>query len=100
MKKLLFNVLLLGLAVGAYAQGQITLDNINNSGTGPTATTGGLFWICPAFNSTPTLIGTDFNVNFYGGFSLNPSLPLAAALQLVRERSLICLDSRFRFQAL
>jgi len=66
--------MLAGIATGAFAQGQILLANGNNSGTGPTATTGGLFWLDPdgASGSTaPALIGSDFNVSFYGGSDAN-----------------------------
>jgi len=69
MKKLLLSAMLVGLAVGAYAQGQINLSNASNSGTGPTATTGGLFWLDSG--SGPALLNTDFNVNFYGGSDAN-----------------------------
>jgi hypothetical protein len=74
MKKLLFTLSLIGVASAAYAQGQINLGNISNSGTGPTATTGGLFWVdlnSPQCPPGPTLITTDFNVNFYGGSDAN-----------------------------
>jgi hypothetical protein len=70
MKKLLFTLSLISLAVSSYSQGQINLDNISNSGTGPTATTGGLFWFCLQ-SSVPVLMDTDFNVNFYGGSDAN-----------------------------
>ena len=82
MKKLLLSAMLVGLAAGAYAQGQINLGNISNSGTGPTATTGGLFWLDAdgtAGANAPALIGTDFNVNFYGGSDAN-SLTLLKTL--------------------
>jgi hypothetical protein len=77
MKKLLLSAMLVGLAAGAYAQGQINLGNISNSGTGSTATSGGLFWIDSG--SGPALLGTDFNVNFYGGSDAN-SLVLLKSL--------------------
>ena len=73
MKKLLLSAMLVGLAAGAFAQGQINLSNGSNSGTGPTSANGGLFWIDadgPGGNA-PALINTDFNVNFYGGSDAN-----------------------------
>jgi hypothetical protein len=82
MKKILLSAMLVGLAAGAYAQGQINLGNISNSGTGPTATTGGLFWLDTdgaAGPNAPVLIGTDFNVDFYGGSDAN-SLVLLKSL--------------------
>jgi hypothetical protein len=65
MKKLLLSGLLVGLAAGAFAQGQIALDNNLNANTSPSATTNGLFFFNPT--GTPTLASTDFNVSFYGG---------------------------------
>ena len=79
MKKLLLTLSLISLVSAAYAQGQINLGNISNSGTGPTATTGGLFWFCPSFSGIPALMNTDFNVNFYGGSDAN-SLVLLKSL--------------------
>ena len=80
MKKLLLTVSLISLVSGAYAQGQINLGNISNYGTGLTATTGGLFWVDldgppdfahPLCGNPPSLINTDFNVNFYGASDAN-----------------------------
>jgi hypothetical protein len=69
MKRLLLTLSLIGLAIGACAQGQINLRNIFNSDTSPTATSNGLFWAyCPG---ALALIQTDFNVNFYGGPNAN-----------------------------
>jgi len=82
MKKLLLTLSLISLAVSSYSQGQINLGNISNSGTGPTATTGGLFWLDTdgmLGAGAPVLIGTDFNVNFYGGSDAN-SLVLLKSL--------------------
>ena len=82
MKKFLITLSLIGLTAGAYAQGQVNLSNGSNFGTGPTATTGGLFWIdidgIPSGNP-PVLINTDFNVNFFGGSDAN-SLVLLKSL--------------------
>lgn len=66
MKKLLLTSLLAGLAAVAYGQGQIALDNINNTGAGPTATSGGLFFTQTGA-AAPVLISGDFNAAFYGG---------------------------------
>lgn len=82
MKKILLSAMLVGLAAGAYAQGQINLGNISNSGTGPAAATGGLFWLDAdgaAGPGAPVLLGTDFNVDFYGGSDAN-SLVLLKSL--------------------
>lgn len=62
MKKLLLSsTLLVGLAAGAFAQGFISLDNIQNTGTSPSATTNGLFFLGNA------LTHGDLNAAFYGG---------------------------------
>lgn len=81
MKKILLSAMLVGLATGGYAQGLINLGNISNSGTGPTATTGGLFWldVDGPGSGAPVLINTDFNVAFYGGSDAN-SLGLLKSL--------------------
>jgi hypothetical protein len=65
MKKLLTTGLLVGLAVSAFAQGQINLSNSGNTNQSPTATSSGLFF----FNngSGPVLANADFNASFYGG---------------------------------
>jgi hypothetical protein len=65
MKKLLLTALLVGLAAGAYAQGQVALDNNVNTNPSATATTGGLFFLNTG--GGPVLINQDFNVSFYGG---------------------------------
>jgi hypothetical protein len=71
MKKILLSAMLVGLAVGVYAQGQINLGNLSNAGNTPdaNATTGGLFFINAG--SGPVPINTDFNVSFYGGSDAN-----------------------------
>jgi len=71
MKKLLLSGMFAGLAAGAFAQGQINLDNIaNNPATAtPTSTSGGLFYI--QSGSSAVLINTDFNVSFFGGSDAN-----------------------------
>jgi len=71
MKKLLLSGMFVGLAAGAFAQGQINLDNINNNPATatPTSTSGGLFYI--QSGSSAVLINTDFNVQFYGGSDQN-----------------------------
>jgi len=65
MKQLLSIGLLVGLAVNAFAQGQINLDNNANTSTDPLATTNGLFFLNNG--TTTTLIATDFNAQFWGG---------------------------------
>jgi len=65
MKKLILIALLSGFAAGAYAQGFIFLDNINNTSSSPSATSGGLFFINNG--AAPTLYNGDFNAAFYGG---------------------------------
>jgi len=61
MKAFFLSLPVIGIAAGACAQGFIFLDNINNTNTSPTATSGGLFFI------GAQLINGDFNANFYGG---------------------------------
>jgi hypothetical protein len=68
MKKLILTGLLVGAVASAFAQGQVTLRNIFNSDTSPTATSNGLFFFQPVGGS-PNLIQTDFNAVFYGGSS-------------------------------
>jgi|SRR6266850_1422665 len=65
MKKSILESLLGALAVGAYAQGQIALDNFSNTSTAPSAAANGLFWLSTA--GSPVLINQDFNAAFYGG---------------------------------
>src|SRR5215471_5543815 len=65
MKKLILIALLSGFAAGAYAQGFIFLDNINNTSTSPSATSSGLFFLNPSGN--PPLSTGDLNAAFYGG---------------------------------
>jgi len=66
MKKLLLTGLMVGLAVSAFAQGQVNLDNLNNDpNAGPTATTGGLFFLDTG--SGAVKIAQDFSISFYGG---------------------------------
>lgn len=83
MKKLLFTGLLVGLAAGAFAQGQISLDNLANANFSPTATSGGLFFFDtdgPQGPMPPFPANKDFNVSFYGGSD-------AASLVLLRTFS-------------
>ena len=65
MKGFFLSLPVIGMAAGAYAQGFIFLDNINNTSTSPTATSGGLFFIDTGVG--PQLIIGDFNAAFYGG---------------------------------
>lgn len=67
MKKLLLTGLLVGLAAGAFAQGAISLDNLNNTDDSPTATSNGKFFFLNIGSTTPILANTDFNISFYGG---------------------------------
>jgi hypothetical protein len=72
MKKLLLIGLLAGLAVSAYAQGLVALNNIDNSSSAPsTATSGGLFFLDTG--SGPNPITTDFNVVFTMGPASGPT---------------------------
>jgi len=65
MKKLLLGGLLAGMAVSAFAQGQVYLDNLANTSTSPTATSNGLFFLNTG--GGPVLISQDFNASFFGG---------------------------------
>jgi len=69
MKRFLLSVLLIGLAAGAFAQGQINLDNLSNTDNSPTATSNGKFFFCTGSN--PYLANLDFNIAFYGGSDAN-----------------------------
>ena len=62
MKAFFLSLPVIGIAAGAYAQGFIFLDNINNTDTSLKATSGGLF-----FNVGLQLFSGDFNAAFYGG---------------------------------
>jgi len=66
MKKLLLTGIFAGLAVGAYAQGAVALDNINNTSSSPTATASGLFFLRTGA-AAPVLINQDFNIVFLAG---------------------------------
>jgi hypothetical protein len=65
MKSFFLSLPVIGVTAGAYAQGFIFLDNINNTSTSPTATSSGLFFIDNAVGTV--LINGDFNAAFYGG---------------------------------
>ena len=65
MKTFFLSLPVIGMAAGAYAQGFIFLDNINNIDPSPTATSGGLFFINSGAGIQ--LIHGDFNAAFYGG---------------------------------
>jgi hypothetical protein len=65
MKSFFLGLLVIGSATGAYAQGFVFLDNINNTSTSPSATSGGLFFINPAGGGL--LSNGDLNAAFYGG---------------------------------
>jgi len=73
MKKLLTSGMLAGLAINVLAQGQIYLQNSENTDTSPSATSNGLFFFDtdgPGPNA-PFLANHDFNVSFYGGSDAN-----------------------------
>jgi len=61
MKKLMLSGLLAGLAVAAYAQGTVQLNNLDNTSSTVNSSTGGQFYLNGA------LIGQDFNVVFLAG---------------------------------
>jgi len=65
MKKLILTGLLVGVVASAFAQGQVTLRNIFNSDTSPTAAVNGLFFLDTGSGAVP--ITSDFNAVFYGG---------------------------------
>jgi len=70
MKKNLHTISLICCAAGAFAQGQINLDNLENQNNSPTATSGGKFFF---FSDGVGLVlaNQDFNVSFYGGSDVN-----------------------------
>jgi hypothetical protein len=65
MKKAALTILFAGLATSLFAQGEILLNNINNTSTDPFATANGLYWL--STGGTPALIDQDFNAAFYAG---------------------------------
>jgi hypothetical protein len=67
MKKLILTGLLAVAVTSAFAQGQVTLRNIFNSDTSPTATSNGLFFLQASPGGPINLINSDFNAVFYGG---------------------------------
>ncbi len=77
-KRLILNLLLAGLTAGAYAQGFITLDNINNTSTNASADSNGLFWVSTW--GAPALINQDFNAAFHGGTDSNSLSPIRTFL--------------------
>jgi PEP-CTERM motif len=64
MKKLVLAALSLGLAVGAYAQGQITFANISPA---PVVTTNDTFGVYGTVNATGTAAKTAYHVALYWG---------------------------------
>jgi len=67
MKAFFLSLPVIGIAAGAYAQGFVFLDNINNTDKSLGATSGGLFF---EFNNAVdgwVLFNGDFNAAFYGG---------------------------------
>jgi len=69
MKAFILSLPVIGMAAGAYAQGFIFLDNINNTDTSIMATSSGLFFLNPSGN--PPLSTGDLNAAFYGGADPN-----------------------------
>jgi hypothetical protein len=81
MKKLILTGLLVGAVTSAFSQGQVTLRNILNTDTSPTATANGLFFLdpdAPGTGQPAQLIASDFNAVFYGGANAS-SLNLLAS---------------------
>jgi len=80
MKKQILATLLAGVAAtGVYAQGTINLDNLNNSSTSPTATSGGLVFVQPTGGSA-TLNNADFSVELLGGANAGSLTPIVTLL--------------------
>jgi len=65
MKAFFLSLFLIGSTGSTYPQGFIFLDNINNTSTSPSATSGGLFFGFYANQFLP--YNGDFNAAFYGG---------------------------------
>jgi hypothetical protein len=77
MKKQLLVTLLAGVAAtGAFAQGTISIDNINNVNQSATATSGGLFFQGPITSPTP-YNGAFLNIELLGGASAGSLTPIA-----------------------
>ena len=85
MKATLCAILTVGWAVVACAQGLIELDTYNNFGTGPDATSHGLFWL--SSGGSTALINQDFNAGFYLG--TDPSHLDLLALFLLSDGSAV-----------
>lgn len=72
MKKHILASLVVGLAAtGAFAQGTIAVDNLNNGNTSATATTGGLF-----FQQNSLYNGATLNIEVLGGASATSLTPI------------------------
>jgi|SRR5882724_11107096 len=76
--KRIFSALLIGVAITAYPQGQLVLDNLSNTSTSPIATANGLFWL--STGGAPVLIDQDFNAVFYAGTNSSSLSPIATFL--------------------
>src|SRR5439155_22624957 len=72
MKKLLLTALVSGLAIAAYAQGAVGLNNLDNPTSTPTSTSGGQFYLDTG--SGPVLINQDFNAVFIMGPASGPTI--------------------------
>src|SRR5215467_1564694 len=92
MKAFFLSLPVIGMAVGAYAQGFIFLDNINSTNTSPTATSGGLFF---TFTNGLQLISGDFNAAFYGGTDSHNLQLIASFLVLLLSMQEILVPERF-----
>src|SRR5438552_2533325 len=78
MKKLILSGLLAGLAVAAYGQGQLQLNNSDNPQSATaSSTSGGLFFLDTG--SGPNKITVDFNAVFLNGSTTIASFIGAAA---------------------
>jgi len=76
-KQILTGILALGTAVGAFAQGQISIDNINNDPTlaTPGSSTAGVVYV----GTNHTLLNADINITVMGG-STSSNLALVGSL--------------------
>ena len=72
MKKLMLSALLVGAVAAAYGQGQVQLNNLDNTSSTVSSTTGGQFYLNGA------LINQDFNVVFLAGSTAGNQTVLAS----------------------
>jgi len=78
-KQILTGILVLGTAVGAFAQGQISIDNINNdpAAANPSSATAGVVYV--QSGGSNVLLNQDINIAVLGGATAG-SLSLVGAL--------------------